>query len=142
MNGIHCMDQIARNNNIKNNKENALRYIEGTPNIEFEDEKDFLEILINQIKYDTNMPYVERSTFEKEYVYKRVESIKRENTDSTVASLLDEFDNALCLFIANGLLEVTNKKFDKLYVNEEQLKRVENYYFQDNGKSYTKGPKK
>ncbi len=142
MSGTNYMEQIARDENIKNNKSMALHYIESTPNIEFNDEKEFISVLLEQIKDDTALPYVVREELEKEYVKKRVENLKLEGSDVKAATLLDEFDNALCLFIANGLLEVTDKKFDKMYVNEDQLNRIKNHYFNDNGKSYIKGPKK
>ncbi len=142
MSGTNCMEQIARNENTKNNKDMALHYIESTPNIEFNDEKEFLVAFINRIDNNSTIPYVMRNDLEKEYVYKRIESLKEKNEDVSAVSLLEEFDNVLCFFIANGLIEVPNNTFDKLYVNEEQLKRVENRYFKDNGKSYTKGPKK
>ena len=142
MSGTNYMEQIARDENIKNNKSMALHYIESTPNIEFNDEKEFISVLLEQIKDDTALPYVVREELEKEYVKKRVENLKLEGSDVKAATLLDEFDNALCLFIANGLLEVTDKKFDKMYVNEDQLNRIKNHYFNDNGKSYIKGTKK
>lgn len=142
MSGTNCMEQISREENIMNNKKTALHYIEGTPNIEFNDEKEFISVLLEQIKDDTALPYVVREELEKEYIKKRVENLKLEGSDVKAATLLDEFDNALCLFIANGLLEVTDKKFDKMYVNEDQLNRIKTHYFNDNGKSYTKGPKK
>ena len=142
MSGTNCMEQTARDENIKNNKSMALHYIESTPNIEFNDEKEFISVLLEQIKDDTALPYVVREELEKEYVKKRVENLKLEGAALKAATLLDEFDNALCLFIANGLLEVTDKKFDKIYVNEDQLNRIKNHYFNDNGKSYIKRKKK
>ena len=142
MSGTNYMEQIARDENIKNNKSMALHYIESTPNIEFNDEKEFISVLLEQIKDDTALPYVVREELEKEYIKKRVENLKLEGSDVKAVTLLDEFDNALCLFIANGLLEVTDKKFDKMYVNEDQLNRIKTHYFNDNGKSYIKGPKK
>ena len=41
MSGTNYMEQIARDENIKNNKSMALHYIESTPNIEFNDEKEW-----------------------------------------------------------------------------------------------------
>lgn len=142
----YCVKDFAKksneeNQNILNNKEIALKYIESVPDIELEYEENFVLILTDQIEENHEL-CVDRRALEKSYVDKKVEDLNHSNNQIKVVNLLDEFDNVLSFFVANGLILVPNQDFNKLYVNEEQLKRIKKHYFQDDGMSYTKGPKK
>lgn len=143
---LYCMESLGEKyeeakQNIFNNKEIAMKYIESVPDIELEYEKNFISILVEKIEESRRL-FINRQDLEKSYVDKKIENLEQSNSELKVAGLLEEFDNVLSFFVANGLILVPDKDFDKLYVNEEQLKRINNHYFNDNGKSYTKGPKK
>ena len=145
--GLFCMEQKGRNNNILNNQEDALKYLENIPVVKVEDEILFFETLKDNIDGDTELPYVSRKVLEKDYVNRKVSLLAEEDKDNEIKAfeLMQEFDNMLMQQIANGLLEAPSKDLEKLYVNEQQFARISSYvdrFKEKDGKSYTIGSRK
>ena len=127
--GLFCMEQKARDNNILNNQEDALKYLESIPVVKVEDEILFFETLKDNINDNVELPYISRKALEKDYVSRKVSLLAEEDKDNEIKAfeLMQEFDNMLMQQVANGLLEAPSKNLEKLYVNEQQFARISSY---------------
>lgn len=145
--GLFCMEQKARDNNISNNQEDALKYLESIPVVKVEDEILFFETLKDNINDNVELPYISRKALEKDYVSRKVSLLAAEDKDNEIKAfeLMQEFDNMLMQQVANGLLEAPSKNLEKLYVNEQQFARISSYingFKEKEGKSYKMGSRK
>ena len=145
--GLFCMEQKARDNNILNNQEDALKYLESIPVVKVEDEILFFETLKDNINDNVELPYISRKALEKDYVSRKVSLLAEEDKDNEIKAfeLMQEFDNMLMQQVANGLLEAPSKNLEKLYVNEQQFARISSYingFKEIEGKSYKMGSRK
>jgi hypothetical protein len=145
--GLFCMEQKARDNNISNNQEDALKYLESIPVVKVEDEILFFETLKDNINDNVELPYISRKSLEKDYVSRKVSLLAEEDKDNEIKAfeLMQEFDNMLMQQVANGLLEAPSKNLEKLYVNEQQFARISSYingFKEKEGKSYKMGSRK
>lgn len=145
--GLFCMEQKARDNNISNNQEDALKYLESIPVVKVEDEILFFETLKDNINDNVELPYISRKALEKDYVSRKVSLLAEEDKDNEIKAfeLMQEFDNMLMQQVANGLLEAPSKNLEKLYVNEQQFARISSYingFKEKEGKSYKMGFRK
>lgn len=145
--GLFCMEQKERDNNILNNQEDALKYLESIPVVKVEDEILFFETLKDNINDNVELPYISRKALEKDYVSRKVSLLAEEDKDNEIKAfeLMQEFDNMLMQQVANGLLEAPSKNLEKLYVNEQQFARISSYingFKEKEGKSYKMGSRK
>lgn len=145
--GLFCMEQKARDNNISNNQEDALKYLESIPVVKVEDEILFFETLKDNINDNVELPYISRKALEKDYFSRKVSLLAEEDKDNEIKAfeLMQEFDNMLMQQVANGLLEAPSKNLEKLYVNEQQFARISSYingFKEKEGKSYKMGSRK
>ena len=109
--GLFCMEQKARDNNILNNQEDALKYLESIPVVKVEDEILFFETLKDNINDNVELPYISRKALEKDYVSRKVSLLAEEDKDNEIKAfeLMQEFDNMLMQQVSNGLLEAPIK---------------------------------
>lgn len=145
--GLFCMEQKAKDNNISNNQEDALKYLESIPVVKVEDEILFFETFKDNINDNVELPYISRKALEKDYVSRKVSLLAEEDKDNEIKAfeLMQEFDNMLMQQVANGLLEAPSKNLEKLYVNEQQFARISSYingFKEKEGKSYKMGSRK
>lgn len=145
--GLFCMEQKAKDNNISNNQEDALKYLESIPVVKVEDEILFFETFKDNINDNVELPYISRKALEKDYVSRKVSLLAEEDKDNEIKAfeLMQEFDNMLMQQVANGLLEAPSKNLEKLYVNEQQFARMSSYingFKEKEGKSYKMGSRK
>ena len=92
--GLFCMEQKARDNNILNNQEDALKYLESIPVVKVEDEILFFETLKDNINDNVELPYISRKALEKDYVSRKVSLLAEEDKDNEIKAfeLMQEFD--------------------------------------------------
>lgn len=145
--GLFCMEQKAKDNNISNNQEDALKYLESIPVVKVEDEILFFETFKDNINDNVELPYISRKALEKDYVSRKVSLLAEEDKNNEIKAfeLMQEFDNMLMQQVANGLLEAPSKNLEKLYVNEQQFARISSYingFKEKEGKSYKMGSRK